>query len=466
MLPRVGLGPVFLQSDKPVSAISRPITAITDLVDDRPEDKIFRIDRSIYTDPWVFEQEIEHIFEGSWIYLAHESQLPETGDFFTTWMGRQPVIVNRRPGGGIGALINACAHRGARVVNTQAGNTTTFTCPYHGWCYDPAGRCTKRKDERAGWRSRPDPENVDLKVVPHVESYRGFIFGCLSPNAPALQAHLGDARVFIDQLADQSPQGMEIVPGYSSYVVDGNWKLQTENGVDGYHVSTVHRNFATTMGRRNARKDTDDNSRTEVDRFSGRVRTGCYDLGNGHNLIWAERGAPEVAPLYEARERIEPVVGPVKWQWMCGRGRNLLLFPNLFLMDQSSTQIRVIRPLDVDRTELSVFCIAPRGESRAARKSRLAKFRDFFLMSGLATADDSVVLEETQSGVHGRQSGRWNLYDRGLDLVTEGPDDDAKALGIVPVSSSPTFDHEAVYHGQYRRWRALVAGAVPSEAAD
>jgi benzoate/toluate 1,2-dioxygenase alpha subunit len=87
-------------------------------------------------------------------------------------------------------------------------------------------------------------------------------------------------------------------------------------------------------------------------------------------------------------------------------------------------------------------------------------------MSGLATADDSVVLEETQSGVHGRQSGRWNLYDRGLDLVTEGPDDDAKALGIVPVSSSPTFDHEAVYHGQYRRWRALVAGAVPSEAAD
>lgn len=449
-----------------MSAITNPDANLGFLVDDRPSDGVFRVDRAVYTDPGVFEQEILHIFEGSWIYLAHESQLPNTGDFFTTWMGRQSVIVNRLGGGGVGALVNACAHRGARVANTQRGNATTFTCPYHGWCYDPKGRCTKRKDERAGWRSRPDPENVDLKIVPHVQSYRGFIFGCLNAEAPPLEEHLGDARPFIDQLADQSREGMEVVPGYSSYVVDGNWKLQTENGVDGYHVSTVHRNFATTMGRRNARKIADDATRTEVDRFSGRVRTGCYDLGNGHNVIWAERGAPEVAPIYEARERIEPRVGQVKWDWMCRRGRNLLLFPNLFLMDQSSTQIRVLRPLDVDRTEVNVFCIAPIGESRTARKSRLAKFRDFFLMSGLATSDDSVVLEETQSGVGGGHSSQWNVYDRGLELVTAGPDEDAKALGINPVSSSPTFDHEAVYHGQYRRWLELVGSARLAKAVD
>ena len=427
------------------------------LIDDRPGDGAFRIDRAVYTDEQVFEREVERIFEGSWIYLAHESQVRASGDYFTTWMGRQPVIVNRRPGGEVGGLINACAHRGARLVSTQQGNATTLTCPYHGWCYDSSGRCTKRKDERGGWRARPDPANVNLTPIARVESYRGFIFASLSAQVPELAEHLGDARTFIDQLAEQSLAGMEVVPGYSSYVVDGNWKLQTENGVDGYHVSTVHRNFATTMGRRNARKRDGDDTRTEVDRFSGRVRTGCYDLGNGHNVLWAERGSPEVAPLYEAREQLEPIVGPVKWDWMCGRGRNLLLFPNLFLMDQSSTQIRVLRPLDAGRTEVTVFCIAPIGESRKARKARLSKFRDFFLMSGLATADDSVVLEETQAGVRGGTSGRWNLYDRGIELMTAGPDEEAKRLGISPVSSSPTFDHEAIYHGQYRRWRELMS---------
>ncbi|MGK0169475.1 MAG: benzoate/toluate 1,2-dioxygenase alpha subunit [Gammaproteobacteria bacterium] len=426
------------------------------LIDDRPADKVFRVDRAIYTDRDVFEAELEQIFEGSWVYLAHESQLPNVGDFFTTWMGRQPVIVNRLPGGEVSALINACSHRGARVVNTMQGNATTLTCPYHGWCYDPSGRCTKRKEERSGWGGRPAPENVDLKRVARVESFRGFIFGSLRADVPDLVEHLGQARVFIEQLADQSPQGMEVVPGYSSYIVDGNWKLQAENGVDGYHVSTVHRNFATTMGRRNARKEADAASRTEVDRFSGRVRTGAYDLDNGHNVLWAVRGNPEVAPLFEARAQVEPEVGAVKWEWMCGRGRNLLLYPNLFLMDQSSTQIRVLRPLAADRTEVTVFCIAPIGESRAARKTRLAKFRDFFLMSGLATADDSVVLEETQFGAQGSALTHWNLYDRGLDRVVSGPDDDARELGIEPVTSAPTFDHEAIYHGQYRRWRTLM----------
>ena len=441
-----------------MNAIPNSPPAFHALVDDRPEHGVFRVDRAVYTDEAVFEAEIDRIFEGSWVYVAHESQLPGTGDFFTTWMGRQPVIITRRAGGELGGLVNACAHRGARLVSTRQGNARTFVCPYHGWTYAGDGRCTKRKDERSGWKRPADPGSVRLPAVSRVASYRGFVFASLRADVEPLDDHLGDAKVFIDQLADQSADGLEVVPGHSTYVVDGNWKLQTENGVDGYHVSTVHRNFATTMGRRNTRKADGDTARTEVDRFSGRVRTGCYDLGHGHNLIWAERGTPEVAPLYEARARLEPVVGPVKWDWMCGRGRNLLLFPNLFLMDQSSTQIRVIRPLGPARTEVTVYCIAPRGESRAARTARLAKFRDFFLMSGLATPDDSVVLEQTQAGVASLSGeSRWNRYDRGVEQMVPVPDDDARALGIQPVASSPTFDHEAIYHGQYRRWRELMS---------
>ncbi|MEM7250960.1 MAG: SRPBCC family protein [Pseudomonadota bacterium] len=424
------------------------------LFDDRSDEGVFRIDRRVYTDADVFERELVTIFEGSWIYLAHESQIPNPGDYITTWMGRQPVIINRSPAGVLGGMVNVCSHRGARLVSRLQGNATTLVCPYHGWCYDTQGKCTKRKDERTGWRRRP-PSDSDLRRVPHVASYRGFIFGSLNPDACSVEEHLGESRAFIDLLADQSPRGLEVVPGVSSYVVDGNWKLQMENGVDGYHVSVVHRNFATTMGRRNERNSAGEYSRTEVARFSGRVRTGGYDLGNGHSLLWAERGNPEVAPIHEAAETLRPQIGDVRWDWMCGRGRNLFLFPNLFLMDQSSTQIRVVRPLSPERTEVTVFCIAPIGESRDARKARLSKFRDFFLMSGLATADDSVVLEETQTGAYAR-ADRWNVYDRGLDFVTPGPDDDAKALGIAPVSSSNRFDHEAIYHGQYRQWWRLV----------
>ena len=426
------------------------------LLDDRVEDRIFRLDRRAYTDEAIFEAELATIFEGSWLFVAHESQLPQPGDYVTAWMGRQPVIINRRPGGAIGGVVNACAHRGAKLVSQRQGNARTLVCPYHGWCYDTQGRCTKRKDERSGWRSRPEPDNADLKALACVESYRGFIFASLSPDVPPLEEYLAESKTFIDLLADQSADGLEVVPGYSSYVVDGNWKLQMENGVDGYHVSVVHRNFATTMGRRNDKNSTDEQHRTEVARFSGKVRTGAYDLGQGHSVLWAERGMPQVAPLYEAKGVLKPVVGDVRWEWMCGRGRNLFLFPNLFLMDQSSTQIRILRPLSPDRTEVSVLCIAPVGESRAARKARLAKFRDFFLMSGLATADDSAVLEETQSGTYARND-RWNLYDRGVEFLTPGADEDAKALGIRPVSSSNSFDHEAIYHGQYRKWWELVS---------
>ena len=427
------------------------------MIDDRASQGVFRIDRAVYTDPAVFAAEVEAIFEGSWIYLAHESQIPEPGDYIAVWMGRQPVIVNRRADGTIGGLINACAHRGARLTPTERGRATTFVCRYHGWCYDTFGACTKVKDERAaGWPEGTTRRDFGLKTVPRVESYRGFVFGSLEAGVPELGEHLGEARPVIDLIADQSDRGMEVVPGTARYVVDGNWKFQTENGVDGYHVSTVHRNFVTTVQRRDAQSGASGAARTDNTRFMGRTRNGCYDLGGGHNLIWTERGMPESAPLWEARERLLEQVGERRFKWMCARGRNLLIFPNVFLMDQSSTQIRVIRPLSADRTEVTVHCIAPKGESRAARAARLSKFRDFFLMSGLATPDDSAALEDTQVGCEGRLD-RWNDFSRGLGAMVPGGDDAADELGIRPVSTSPRWDHETLYYGQYRRWRELMA---------
>ena len=426
------------------------------LIDDRVADGVFRVDRGIYDRPDIFAAELDRIFERTWVYLCHESQLPEHGHYYASHIGRQPVFVIRQRDGGLCGFINACAHRGAILTERRRGRAKTLVCRFHGWCYGTDGRCVRIKDEAGGWPEGADRERRGLTPVARLADYRGFIFGCLSAAAPDLEDSLGPARPFIDLMADQSPDGLEVVPGSQTYMVHGNWKLNAENGVDGYHVSTVHKVFAGAMAKREALGDVGGQRLTEAGRIAGTVPTGCYDLGNGHSLLWADRANPEVAPLYEAASRLGAAFTSAKVDWMVRRGRNLFVFPNLHLMDQSSTQIRVARPVAPDRTEVRVYCIAPKGESRAARSARLRKFEDFFMVTGLATPDDLAALEDSQLGAAGRAS-RWTNLDRGLATLVSGADQAAAAIGAEPVSSAASFDHETLYYGFFRRWASLMA---------
>lgn len=434
--------------------------AYTAMVDDRADDGVFRIDRRMYDDPAVFDAEMARIFETTWLYVAHESQIAEPGDYIWTEIGRQPVIINRLDDGRVAGVINACSHRGALLTPGRQGNARVLVCRYHGWTFKADGQCIRIKDEEIGFPDGVDKACYNLTPVPRVESYKGFVFASLNPDAPPLAEHLGASRPFIDMLADQSPEGMEVLPGTATYVVDCNWKLQVENGVDGYHVGVVHRNFALTVRRRNELSNADGMKLTENARFDpGAVETACYDLGNGHNVIWSDRGSLDAAPLSEAKDKVLPTVGPERWKWMAGRGRNLLLYPNVFLMDQSSTQIRIIRPVAPGRTEIQVFCIAPKGESAAARRARLNKFRDFFLTSGLATPDDSVALEDTQAGVAGRLA-QWSPFDRGMATAETEGDAHTRELKIEPDGRNQPWDLETIFLGQYRRWRDLMASGA------
>ena len=425
-------------------------------MDDRLDERMFRIDRRAFYDADLYEAEMALIFERQWNYLCHVSQIAEPGDYFATHIGRQPVYAMRRQDGGVGAYLNACAHRGALLTPCQAGNARVMTCRFHGWAFDTDGRCIKIKNQDGGF---PDPGfdrgQFNLKPVPLVASYRGFVFGCLDPSAGSLEDHLGEARFFIDMFADQSPDGLEILPGSQTYVCDHNWKLQAENVTDGYHVGTVHRNFATTIAAREAREGTTGLLKTETGRISGNVANGCYYLGGGHMALWADRASPEAAPLAPATARIERDPGGAMAEWMLRRGRNVLVFPNMVLNDLASTHLRTHRPLGPERTEVTIWCIAPKGEPADARFARLRKFEDFFLVTGLATSDDVISLDTAQAGCHGTGAG-WNEYTRGLGQMIKGPDDRARALGMNPVHSSPSWDHEADYVGFYRHWRDLL----------
>jgi benzoate/toluate 1,2-dioxygenase alpha subunit len=425
---------------------------------DRLGEGQFTIDRALFTDPDLFELEMKYIFEGTWIYLAHESQLPRPHDFFTTIMGRQPVVLMRNQAGEIGCFINACPHRGATVCLTKRGNQKILTCPYHGWSFNSNGALVSVKDHANGaYPELFERQDHGLTRIPRLTNYRGFLFGSLNPSVLDLETHLGNARIFIDMIVDQAPQGWEVVKGSADYTYAGNWKMQAENGVDGYHFDIVHRTFMGVIQRRMA-SGKDEVRSVEVQRLGASTHaTGCYDLGNGHSVVWVDYPNPQDRPNYDRRGDIAARVGETRARWACDRVRNLLCYPNIFFMDQVSSQLRVIHPLAVDKTRVSTYCIAPIGESPAARAHRLRQYEDFFNASGVGTPDDLAAFEACQQGYQGRLV-RWQQgYVRGARRVVQGADAEAQALGIQPYSSSPDFRDEMLYHGHYRQWVKLMS---------
>lgn len=429
------------------------------MVDDRPEEGVFRIDRRTFTDPAIFEMELDRVFARNWVFLAHESQLKKPGDILTTHIGRVPVLVTRNKAGILRGMINSCAHRGALLARAQRANQSVLSCSYHGWCYDLDGVNVFVKDREAGGYPKAfDQCDRNLTPLARFESYRGFVFGSLGANVEPLEDHLGDVRTFLDLVVDQSEHGLEVLRGSSTYTYAGNWKLQAENGVDGYHFTTVHANYVRLVMRRA------ETGNDKVKAIDGRTllqqASGCYDLGNGHNLIWADLPNAPDRPVWEKRDEILRRVGETRTRWMTQRMRNLLIYPNVQVMDQASSQIRVFRPLSANETEVKIYCIAPVGESAAARERRIRQYEDFFNASGMATPDDLAQFEACQDGYADHDGRRWVGYERGQTHMTAGADAEAASLGIRPFSSGANIQDETLFQGQYRRWLKLMTGVA------
>ncbi|VVD59668.1 2-halobenzoate 1,2-dioxygenase large subunit [Pandoraea eparura] len=440
-----------------------PLDALLDTaVQDDKQAGVFRCRRDIFTNAELFELEMKHIFESNWVYLAHESQIPNNNDYYTTWIGRQPVVVTRDKNGELHAVINACAHKGAMLCRRKHGNKGSFTCPFHGWTFSNTGKLLKVKEEKT--TQYPVQFNThgshDLRKVARFETYRGFLFGSLNPDSMSLADYLGETRVIIDQIVDQAPQGLEVVRGNSSYVYDGNWKMQMENGCDGYHVSTVHWNYAATMGRR---KD-EGTKAVDANSWSKSV-AGVYGFDHGHILLWTNTMNPEVRPVYAHRDEIRARVGDVKADFIVNQTRNLCLYPNVFLMDQFSTQIRVVRPLSVDQTEVSIFCFAPKGESAEVRAHRIRQYEDFFNVTGMGTADDLEEFRACQAGYAGT-TALWNDLSRGAPLWIDGPDDNARKMGLTPRLSGERSEDEGLFVCQHEYWVDVMRDALKKEQAE
>lgn len=430
----------------------------TALQDDK-DAGVFRCRRDIFTDPDLFELEMTHIFESNWVYLAHESQIPEVNDYFTTYIGRQPVVITRGKDGALNAVINACAHRGAMLCRRKHGNKGSFTCPFHGWTFSNTGKLLKVKDAKTTEYPPQFGENGshDLKKVARFESYKGFLFGSLNPDVASLADHLGETRIIIDQIVDQAPDGLEVLRGNSSYIYDGNWKLQMENGCDGYHVSSVHWNYAATVGRRKQ----EGTKAVDANGWSKSVG-GVYGFDNGHILLWTNTMNPEVRPVYAHRDELKQRLGEERADFIVRQTRNLCLYPNVYLMDQFSTQIRVTRPISVDKTEITIYCFAPKGESAKERATRIRQYEDFFNVSGMGTADDLEEFRACQTAYAGT-AALWNDLSRGAPLWIDGPDENARKMGLKPLLSGERSEDEGLFVRQHEYWAKTLREALSKE---
>jgi benzoate/toluate 1,2-dioxygenase subunit alpha len=435
-----------------VSMLNSVVELVNNAVHDDPEKGVYRNRRDIFTDPGIFELEMKNIWEGNWIYLAHETQIPNKNDYLTGYIGRQPILIARNRNGELNAFINACSHRGAMLCRYKRGNKSTYTCPFHGWTFNNSGKLLKVKDpEGAGYPASFNKNGShDLTKVASFDSYRGFLFGSLNADVKPLKEHLGEATKIIDMIVDQSPNGLEVLRGSSSYIYDGNWKLQTENGADGYHVSAVHWNYAATTSRRKQATQPDSVRAMDAGGWA-KQGGGFYSFENGHLLLWTTWANPEDRPLFEKREELVQKFGQARADWMIGRSRNLCLYPNVYLMDQFSSQIRMYRPIAVDKTEVTIYCIAPRDESADARARRIRQYEDFFNASGMATPDDLEEFRACQIAYQGR-AAKWNDLCRGATHWIQGADEGAKAIEMKPLLSGARTEDEGLFVIQHRYW--------------
>ncbi|QLL06240.1 aromatic ring-hydroxylating oxygenase subunit alpha [Mycobacterium vicinigordonae] len=198
----------------------------------------------LHSDEEIYRLEMERIFGRCWIAVAHESEIPNPGDYVTRAIGEDPVIVSRDRSGGINILLNTCSHRGMNVCRAEMGNTKFFRCPYHAWSYDATGRLVSVSAEQEMYDGALDKEKYGLRRA-RVATYAGMVFGTWSEEAPPLKEELGGITFYLDMAFNRSRSGLEVLGPPQRWTFDANWKLAAEQfSGDAYHTVMLHNSLA------------------------------------------------------------------------------------------------------------------------------------------------------------------------------------------------------------------------------
>ena len=400
-----------------------------------------RVHGSLYTDPTIFEAELERIWYRTWVFVGHASEIPEPGDYVVKSIGPQPVIMTRDKQGNVHLLLNRCSHRGNLVCDSPRGNSNAFRCPYHGWTFSNTGKLLGFPFNSAYGGPDAKQRLPGLGRVPRIDSYHGFVFGSFSEDGPSLNEHLGSAAEAFDRLARLSPTGeIELTAGWLKHRVKANWKMLVENETDGYHPQFVHASIFSV-------------AKSGIGELYGEKSIAVSrDLGGGHTendlrpefrrigqpLGWFGT-TPERMPDYVAQ--MERAYGPDAREILIDGSPHVMLFPNLFIAE---IQLFVIQPISVDQTVQHVTAVQFKGAPEMNRRM-LQQTIGSVGPAGFLLADDSEMYERNMRGVQALDP-EWLLLERGTRR--ERLDDDGHVIG----DATDEVPQRAIW----RHYRALM----------
>lgn len=379
-----------------------------------------KVATAMYEDQDLFTAEMEKIFHRTWVWVAHQSEVPDKGSFKLSNVGLEPVIVVRDRKGEIHVMVNRCRHRAATVCEVKQGKTSSFQCPYHGWGYGLDGSL----------RALPYPEQYgdDFSKEQHglkrlrTESYAGMIFATFNEDIEPLADFLGPVKKWIDLFMKQGGGFPIKVLGEHQFSVPMNWKVQLENTTDAYHFPVVHKSFMQSL----------DGETEEIFKFLETGKGFVEDLGNGHSVMVM---IPELVDLDEnlddpIPERFRELAQELRDEGydedqvkkivraVGGAGFNLNLFPNVSF---SLAFFRVLTPVNVEKTDIRHIAIGMDGGPAAANRMRLRLHEHFQGPMGFGSPDDAEVWERVQRGTKGGEPLPI-LVNRGLVDEVQGDD--------------------------------------------
>jgi len=418
-----------------------------------------RVHRKVYLDEDLFELEMQRVFGRAWIFIGHDSQVPNPGDYITAMIGRQPVVMIREWGGdAIHVLHNRCAHKGAMLVTKPAGNIRSFRCCYHGWAFKTNGKLISTPHaegyENTGF-DRDDPIN-SMQLVARMESYRGFVFASLAAEGPDLRSYLGETAVSIDNMIDRSPEGaLEMAGGVLRFRHPSNWKTFVENLNDAMHPMVAHYSVgeACKAYADSLPEGTPPPKVAEIispfgssyDWFDKMGVTACrYGNGFTGGKVSIHSAYSDVPGYMEAMHK---AYGEERTQEILSVNRhNTIFYPSLTIKGAIQA-IRVVRPISVNETDIDTYTFRLKGAPEEMFHRTILYSRLINSPASMVAQDDLEAYNRIQRGLESEASDWVDMHRHFGREPGEGRED-VTTLGTSDIS----------FRNQYRAWTDYMTG--------